>query len=227
MIPAFFLSLLIHEAGHAFAVKHFGYEVPRAGVGWYWFGPMAYVDTSDMWLAPRGPRLAVALAGVAAEAVLAGVAALIAWVVPSLTLAALLWQFALSSYVLILLNLNPLMEFDGYFVLMDWLERPNLRPKALAWLGRGLVPALKRRGLAGLRGHELDVAYGVASVIYIGFEAIFTVALYRLFVEDWLARVVPPALAANLAWGFAALIIALTVTGIVADLRATRVAQAG
>ena len=152
LVPAFFLSLLIHEAGHAFAVKHFGYEVPRAGVGWYWFGPMAYVDTSDMWLAPRGPRIAVALAGVAAEAVLAGVAALIAWVVPSLTLAALLWQFALSSYVLILLNLNPLMEFDGYFVLMDWLERPNLRPKALAWLGRGLVPALKRRDLPGCAG---------------------------------------------------------------------------
>jgi Zn-dependent protease len=175
----------------------------------------------------RRPRLAVALAGVAAEAVLAGVAALVAWAVPSLTLAAVLWQFALSSYVLILLNLNPLMEFDGYFVLMDLLERPNLRPKALAWLGCGLVPALKRHGLASLRGHGLDVAYGVTSVLYLGVEAILTVALYRLFVEGWLARFAPPALAANLAWGLAALVIALTVTGIVADLRATRVTPAG
>ncbi len=63
-IPATLGAILIHEAGHAFTTKHFGREVPRMGVGWYWFGPIAYIDTSDMAgraLAPhRGkPRWAV------------------------------------------------------------------------------------------------------------------------------------------------------------------------
>jgi putative peptide zinc metalloprotease protein len=47
-VPAYLLAIVVHEAGHAFTTKHFGREVPRVGVGWYWFGPVAYVDTSDM-----------------------------------------------------------------------------------------------------------------------------------------------------------------------------------
>src|SRR5581483_7317372 len=46
LVPAYFLSVLLHEGGHAFTVKAFGYEVHRAGVGWYWFSPIAFVDTS-------------------------------------------------------------------------------------------------------------------------------------------------------------------------------------
>jgi putative peptide zinc metalloprotease protein len=221
-LPASFLAVVLHEVGHALTVKHYGYEVPRAGVGWYWFGPMAFIDSSDMWLAPRGPRIAVNLAGVAANAVLAGIAALAAWVVPHGLLAAALWQFALSSYLMILFNLNPLLEFDGYFVLMDWLERPNLRPKALSWLGQELLPTLKARGLAGLRGHRLEVAYGVGSVLYIGVEAVLSVVLYRLFAEDWLTRIVPDALARNLAWALAALTVVLATAGVIADLRLAR-----
>lgn len=67
-------------------------------------------------------------------------------------LSAALWQFALISYTGVLVNLNPLMEFDGYFVLSDLLERPNLRPRALAWLGTDLIPAL--RNPQRLRGHR-------------------------------------------------------------------------
>lgn len=69
------------------------------GIGWYWFGPVAYVDTSDMWLEGRWPRIAVSIAGPYANLVLGGLAALVA---------------------------------DGYHVLSDLLDRPNLRPRALA-----------------------------------------------------------------------------------------------
>lgn len=131
-IPDLFVSIVIHEAGHALTTKHYGREVPRVGVGWYWFGPMAWVDTSDMWLEGRWPRIAVSLAGPYAELALGSVAALAAWLAPDPVLSAALWQFALLSYVSVLVNFDPLMEFDGYYVLIDLLDKPNLRPRSLA-----------------------------------------------------------------------------------------------
>ena len=123
-VPAYLLAIVVHEAGHAFTTKHFGREVPRVGVGWYWFGPVAYVDTSDMWLEGRWPRIAVSIAGPYANLVLGSLAALVAWFVPSAVLSATLWEFTLLSYLAVLLNFNPLMEFDGYYVL-ECISKPG------------------------------------------------------------------------------------------------------
>ena len=219
-IPATLVAILIHEAGHAFTTKHFGREVPRVGVGWYWFGPIAYVDTSDMWLAGRKERVAVSLAGPYADLVTGGLAAFVAWLLPNPVLSAALWQFALISYIGVLVNLNPLMEFDGYFVLSDLLERPNLRPRALAWLGTGLIPAL--RNPQRLRGHRLELLYGLASVLFVVFSAALTVVLYRLIVQDWLSNILSDAVAAGLAWTLAAAVVVLAVTGMLGELRGAR-----
>lgn len=204
-IPAYLLAVVVHEAGHAFTVKAFGREVPRVGAGWYWFGPVAFVDTSDMWLAERWPRVAVSLAGPYANVVLAGA----------------LWQFALVSYVVVLVNLCPLLEYDGYYVLMDWLERPNLRRRSMTWLGNNLLPALRHP--SRLRGHWVELWFGVASLAYVGFAAVLTVMGYRVFAEPWLAGWLPPVLAASLAWvlaGGMALLAVLLVTSELRDGRA-------
>ena len=73
IIPAALVSLVVHEAAHAFTVKAFGREVHRAGVGWYWFGPIAFVDTTDMWLDGARKRILVSCAGPAADLVLGGI----------------------------------------------------------------------------------------------------------------------------------------------------------
>jgi len=219
-IPATLLAIAIHEAGHAFTTKHFGREVPRVGVGWYWFGPIAYVDTSDMWLAGRRERIAVSLAGPYADLVTGGLAALVAWFVPDAVLSAALWQFALVSYIGVLVNLNPLMEFDGYYILSDLLDRPNLRPKALAWLGHELLPALRTPG--GLKGHRLELLYGLASVLFIAFSAALTVVLYRLILQDWLSGLLNGTVAAGLAWALAAAVVVLAVAGVAGELRGAR-----
>jgi putative peptide zinc metalloprotease protein len=187
------------------------------GVGWYWFGPVAYVDTSDMWLEGRWPRIAVSLAGPYANLVLGGLAALVAWFVPSAVLSAALWEFALLSYLAVLLNFNPLMEFDGYYILSDLLERPNLRPRALAWLGRDLIPALRTSG--GLKGHRLELFYGLASVLYVALMAVFTVVLYRLVVQGWMEGILPDVLAAGLAWVLAAAVVVLAAVSVLGELR--------
>jgi putative peptide zinc metalloprotease protein len=216
-VPAYLIAIVVHEAGHAFTTKHFGREVSRVGLGWYWFGPVAYVDTSDMWLEGRWPRIAVSLAGPYANLVLGGLAALVAWFVPSAVLSAALWEFALLSYLAVLLNFNPLMEFDGYYILSDLLERPNLRPRALAWLGRDLMPAL--RNPQRFWGHRLELLYGLASVLYVAFSAVLMVVLYRLVVQGWMEGILPEVLAAGLAWALAAAVVVLAAVGVLGELR--------
>jgi putative peptide zinc metalloprotease protein len=219
-IPATLLALAVHEAGHAFTTKHFGREVPRVGVGWYWFGPIAFVDTSDMWLAGRRERVVVSLAGPYADLVTGGLAAVVAWLLPDPILSAVLWQFALVSYIGVLMNLNPLMEFDGYYILSDLLDKPNLRPRALSWLGTGLIPAL--RDPTKLRGHRLELLYGLGSVLYIASEAALTVVLYRLILQGWLSGLLGYTVAAALAWVLAAAVVALAVLGMLGELRGAR-----
>jgi len=220
LIPANLFGVLVHEAGHALTVKAFGREVPRGGIGWYWFGPIAFVDTSDMWLADRWPRIAVSLAGGYANLVLAACAALGALVVPDLVWAAALWQFAFYSYWMVTANLNPLLEFDGYYVLSDWLDRPNLRPRAMAWLGHELLPALRTPG--GLRGHTLDLLYGVGSVLYVVLMGVLTVVIYRVTLQHWLAQVLPAPVAAGLVWIAAALVVLSAGGALLGELRAAR-----
>ncbi len=219
-IPANLVAIFIHEAGHALTTKAYGREVPSVGVGWYWFGPIAYVDTTDMWLAGRWPRIAVSLAGPYADLVLGSVAALAALFTPNPVVAAFLWQFALVSYVGVLINFNPLMEFDGYYILIDLLDRPNLRPEALSWLGRELVPALRKPG--GLRGRRLELLYGLGSLLYIALMGVLTVVLYRLIVQDWLAGILPGAVASGMAWVLAAAVVVLASFGVLGELRGRR-----
>ena len=149
LLPAGLFALLAHEAGHALTVKACGRTVERMGLGWYWVTPVLFVDTSDMWLAGKWQRIAVGLAGICANLVLAGLAALL---VPLLgaQAGAVAWLFAALSYVSVVFNLNPLLEYDGYHVLSDWLERPNLR-----------------RAATDPRGQGVDLLYGVIAAAYI------------------------------------------------------------
>jgi len=215
-----FISVFLHEAAHAFTVKAFGREVNRGGVGWYWFGPMAFVDTSDMWLGTRRERILVSLAGPYADMVVAGTASLAALIVSSDVVSALLWSFALPSYIAVLSNLNPLLEFDGYHILSDLLDRPNLRAEAMGWLGANVPGALRDR--AALKRHRVDLVYSLGSLLYIVATAVLVVILYRLTVRGFIATIVPGSVATALAWVFAAAITALAALGTVAELRARR-----
>jgi hypothetical protein len=78
---AIIVSVVLHEAGHAFATKFFGREVDRIGIGWFWFAPIVFIDTSDLWIARRWPRVAVDLAGISVNAICAGFATLAALVI--------------------------------------------------------------------------------------------------------------------------------------------------
>ena len=141
LVPGIVLSIVVHEAGHAFTTKAVGREIRRAGVGWFWIGPMAFVDTSDAWLATRRQRLYVALSGPYATVLFAGVCAIVGLAWSAAAPACLV--LAVSSYISVFTNLNPLIELDGYYALVHLTDRPNLRMKALGWLATEGPSALR------------------------------------------------------------------------------------
>jgi putative peptide zinc metalloprotease protein len=190
MIPLVVTAIILHELGHGVAAKAAGARVDRVGFGWFWFRVMLFVDTSDAWLANREQRMLVDAGGILVNLVLAGAAGYIALLAPNLTVAAVAWVFALWSYVAVLRNLNPLLEYDGYYLLMDAMERPNLRGKSLGWIATGLWPAL--RSGASLRGHRFELLYALGAVVYIGAISAWTLFIYHYTAQGWVARIVPP-----------------------------------
>jgi len=131
---------------------------------------VAFVDTSDMWLEGKRRRIAVAFAGPYTNFVLAGAAALASSLVGSSAWAAVLFTLAADGYIVGLLNLNPLYELDGYYVLSDWLEVPNLRSEALAYLGGAVWR--RRPTTLDLRLRRIFTLYGAAAVLYPLFAAV-------------------------------------------------------
>lgn len=216
LVPAIFLDFLVHELGHALAVKAIGRDVNRAGFGWFWVGPMIFVDVSDTWLATPRQRLAVALAGPAATGLMAGTAALIALGLDGGPAVAA-WLVALSFYISILQNLNPLIELDGYYALSHGLNRPNLRPRALGWLREAGVSALWHP--SSVRGHAWEAGYALASVCYLIASAVLVVLVYRTVLEGWVAGWSSDAVAAAMGWLAAALVVMVSSLGVLGDVR--------
>lgn len=121
-----------HELGHAFACKTWGGEVPDYGVLMIVGTPCAYVDATAAWLMPsRFRRITVSFAGMYFESFVA-LAAVLVWVLSDSAWVRSIAHhtIVLSTLTTILFNANPLMKFDGYFMLSDWLDIPNLKSKA-------------------------------------------------------------------------------------------------
>jgi putative peptide zinc metalloprotease protein len=124
----------LHELGHAFTAKRFGCKVPTMGVAMVVMTPMAYTDTTDVWkLSNKHQRLAVAAAGVATELYVA-VWCTLAWaLLPEGQLRSIAFLLATTTWMAsIVINASPFMRFDGYYLLSDWLDMPNLHGRSFA-----------------------------------------------------------------------------------------------
>ncbi|MDB5384414.1 MAG: peptidase [Planctomycetaceae bacterium] len=132
------LATICHEFAHGLTCKHFGGEVHEVGFLLMFFTPCLYCNVSDAWLIPsKWRRLWITLAGAWCDLCVWAVATFI-W---RLTVPEVFVNY-LSSVVLsvcgarVLLNFNPLLKLDGYYLLSDWLEIPNLRGRSWErWLG--------------------------------------------------------------------------------------------
>ena len=129
------LSKLLHEFGHAYTARHYGLRVPTMGLAIMMLWPMLYTDTSEGWkLHSRRARLGIGAAGVVAELMLAGIAALAWSVLPEGPLKSAAYILAAVTWISTLaINLNPFMRFDGYYLLMDAIDLPNLHERSFAF----------------------------------------------------------------------------------------------
>ena len=136
----------LHELAHAVAVRHFGGAVRDAGVTLFLFTPAPYVDASAASVFPgRRQRIAVSAAGIMAELAVAALAAAV-WlaVEPGLVRDSAFVVLFICTASTLLFNGNPLLRFDGYYVMCDALDLPNLALRSNAWWA-----ALARRALLG------------------------------------------------------------------------------
>ncbi|WP_437889862.1 HlyD family efflux transporter periplasmic adaptor subunit [Phytobacter sp. V91] len=123
-----------HELGHAWMAKRMGCRVQSMGVAFVVMFPMFYTDVSDAWrVRSRTGRLLIGSGGMLAELILA-IVALLAWsLLPEGPLRTAAFLLSSASWLTTLaVNLNPLMRFDGYFILSDWWQVDNLQGRAFA-----------------------------------------------------------------------------------------------
>ena len=184
---------VLHELGHAFTATRFGCRVPTMGVALLVLWPVLYTDTNEAWqLTSRRQRLAIGAAGMLAELALAS-AALLAWsVLPdtpgwaplrsgAFLLATTTWLATLA------INASPFMRFDGYFLLSDAVNMPNLHERAFAtarwWLRERLfgwgdpppepMSPARRRGLVAFSAltwlYRLLLFFGIALLVFHAF----------------------------------------------------------
>lgn len=173
LYATFVVTKAVHEFGHAFLCRAFGGEVHQLGVMLMIFSPMPFVDATASWaFRSRLQRIVVASGGMLFELAFAALATLV-W---ANTGPGLLNRFAgdvmfIASVSTLLFNVNPLVRFDGYYILSDLLDVPNLATRA-----QGEVRALFERVACGVRSakgiaHTARerawlLAYGIGSAIY-------------------------------------------------------------
>jgi putative peptide zinc metalloprotease protein len=156
--------LAVHEFGHALAAKRVGREVPAAGLMLYFGVPSVFVDTSDVWMAGRRARIAVTAAGPATALGLAGLLQVAGFAVPAV--AGLAFKLAFLFYLHTFFNLSPLLPLDGKYLLMDWLEIPDVRARGLAWTAGRLRFRGPRWRMLDREG-RLVALYGVLSLLWL------------------------------------------------------------
>jgi putative peptide zinc metalloprotease protein len=126
---------VLHELGHAYTAHRHGCRVPAMGAAFLVLWPVLYTDTNEAWkVASRNARLQIGAAGMAAELALAACATLLWSFLPDGPLRAGVFLLSTSTWIITLaVNLSPFMRFDGYFLLSDLLNTPNLHERAFAF----------------------------------------------------------------------------------------------
>ena len=165
-----------HELGHASVLIHKGRRIKNAGFMLYFGSPAFFVDSSDGLMLDASTRILQSLAGPFAELFLAGASSILLFFVPQGPLGELLFRFSLLNYFVIFLNLVPLLELDGYWILSDFIQVPDLRPRSLEFTQHDLWHKLRKRERFSRQEVGL-AAYGIAGIAF----TIFVIASSAFF----------------------------------------------
>jgi putative peptide zinc metalloprotease protein len=175
---------MLHELGHATTCRHYGGRCHEMGLMLLAFLPALYCDVSDVWQFTRKwQRMAVSAAGMIVEIVVAALAFIGWWYTePGLLNTWLLGVATIASVGTLVVNANPLLRYDGYYLLSDWLEIPNMGLQAQGLLFNRLHNWLIAKPQAEdvLLSHKQQQSlaiYAVASRLY---SLIVILAIYAM-----------------------------------------------
>jgi putative peptide zinc metalloprotease protein len=202
---------VLHEFGHGLACKRFGGQCHEMGVMLLCFTPCLYCNVTDSWTIPsKWRRAAIGAAGMYVELLLASLATFGWWFShPGLVNSLCLNVMFVSSVSTLLFNANPLLRYDGYYILSDLLEIPNLRQKASAVLRATFakwVLGLPERPDPFLpaRHRGWFALYSVASAVY-GWVVTLSIFWFLYFLlKSWNLVALTPILAVVMLWGLVA-----------------------
>jgi putative peptide zinc metalloprotease protein len=167
-------AIAVHECGHGLTCKHFGGDVHEMGFLLLAFQPCLYCNVNDAWLfEDKWQKIYVALAGVWVELMLASISVFV-WMLVDVANPIGFIAFVLltiGSATSLLVNLNPLLKFDGYYILTDMLEIPNLRQNAIAWFSWTLKTKVLRMDeeapfSPSSRERRIYLIYGALVTVY-------------------------------------------------------------
>ena len=140
-----YFMVFVHELGHALVVVHGGRRIKSAGFQIYFGSPAFFVDSSDGLMLDRRNQIWQSFAGPYAQMIVAAIASIIALAFPGWVLSETMYKYAVLNYIVILMNLIPLLELDGYWLLTDIIQVPDLRPKSFRFVQHDLPHKVRRR----------------------------------------------------------------------------------
>ena len=180
-----------HELGHGFTVKRFGGEVHDIGFMIFYFEPAFYCNVNESYLFPSAAhRIWSSLGGLYFELMLCSLAVAcwlltpVEWWIHGIALS-LVFITGLGG----LFNMNPLIKLDGYYVLMDWLDVPDLREHSFAFLGNWfkrhvLRLQVPRTPISRWR-RRVYLGYGGVAIVYTSLVLLFIYSMFRGWFVGW------------------------------------------
>ncbi len=195
---AIIIVKIFHELGHAYVAKYYGIHVPIIGIALIILWPVLYTDVTDAWkLSSRKQRFAISFAGVAVELVLAGMATW-GWVLssPGIFQSICFLTASVTWISSLLINLNPCMRFDGYYLLSDLWGIDNMqnrsfdvtRWKLRQWLLGLDLPApepLTKKRIMGMMIYSIatwiyriTLYISIAVIVYYKFTKVLGITLF-------------------------------------------------
>lgn len=191
-----FLALgFLHESAHGLTCKHYGGEVHAMGLMFLYLLPAFFVDTTEMWIcASKMQRLATILAGIWMEMVVCGIA-MIVWL--NTPIGAWAHDFAyqvilITGIAVILINLNPLIKLDGYYLLTNAISIPDLKERSTefcsGWFQSRILRLKVETPVVPRRRAPFFILYAVLSGAYSYMILFFAIRFCYNVASNWLAE---------------------------------------
>jgi len=173
-------SMLIHELGHIAACRKFKIKHGEIGFGFYLVFPVLYADVTNVWMLAKNKRIITNLAGIKLELLYSTILCCIFLITSNLTFL----YCSITIFIKALTELNPFIRYDGYWVLSDITDTPNLLPKStaaiLSFFKRGSINT-RYGSLSSFKYYAL-LCYGVSNLVIITLYVTIIIVKYNYLI---------------------------------------------